>query len=87
MGRTTTPQYRLEMNDGTKHVQAWRGAVSEKRLQDFILSYAKSLELGGVNEHISLSLGRVPYPFSARIVRQRTSEVVAEWKAGMFQVW
>ncbi len=91
MGKSYTPTYRLEFHDGTSEkgymVQAWKGKATIQALEQWIYSYAKSLELGGVNQHISISLGHIPYPYSARIVRQATGEVVATWKAGMFQVW
>lgn len=63
------------------------GLPTDTNLEKWIYAYAKSLELGGVNEHISKSEGAIPYPTSAKIVNQFTGEVVAEWKAGMFQVW
>ena len=87
MGKSITPTYRLEFNDGKPQMQAWKGRATDQALERWIYSYAKSLELGGVNQHISLSLGHIPYLYSARIVRQATGEVVATWKAGMFQVW
>ena len=91
MGRSYTPVYRLEFYEGRSEkgcmVQAWKGKATTQALEQWIYSYAKSLELGGVNQHISISLGHIPYPYSARIVRQATGEVVATWKAGMFQVW
>ena len=91
MGRSYTPVYRLEFYEGRSEkgcmVQAWKGKATTQALEQWVFSYSKSLELGGVNQHISLSLGHIPYLYSARIVRQATGEVVATWKAGMFQVW
>ena len=87
MGKSYTPTYRLEFNDGKPQMQAWKGRATDQALEQWIYSYAKSLELGGVNQHISLSLGHIPYPNKARIVRQSNGEVVAEWKAGLFQVY
>ena len=91
MGRSYTPVYRLEFYEGRSEkgyrVQAWKGKATTQALEQWVFSYSKSLELGGVNQHISLSLGHIPYPYSARIVRQATGEVVTTWKAGMFQVW
>lgn len=87
MGKSYTPIYRLEFNDGAPRVQAWKGRANAGTLERWVVSYAKSLELGGCNEHISLSLGHIPYPRKARIVRQATGKVVAEWQAGMFQVY
>lgn len=98
MGRSYTPKYRLEIKDNVGwHWLNWlprgqygikgHGAPSEVNLEKYVRSYAKSLEIGGVNEHVSLALGYVPYPTAARIVNQETNEVVASWTAGMFQVW
>lgn len=87
MGRSYTPTYRLEFHDGSPQVQAWRGKATAGALEQWVFSYSKSLELGGVNQHISQKLGHIPYPNKARIVRQATGEVVAKWKAGLFQVY
>jgi hypothetical protein len=91
MGRSYTPVYRLEFYEGRPEkgcmVQAWKGKATTQALEQWVFSYSKSLELGGVNQHISLSLGHIPYPNKARIVRQSNGEVVAEWKAGLFQVY
>jgi hypothetical protein len=53
------------------------------------MAYGKSLEVGGANEHISNSLGHIPYPDRAVIRHNnQTREVVVEWRAGAFpQVW
>ena len=92
-----TPTYRLEFSESggslekgiymRSHRQAWRGRATPKRLQEWVFAYARSLQVGGVNAHISTMLGYVPFPASARIVRQRTGEIVATWKAGLFQVY
>ena len=88
MGRTTTPTFRVEI-DGRR--MAWNhkdsGRATDANLERFVIVYAKSHEADGVNEHISLSLGHVPYPTTARIVRQATGATVASWTAGAFQVW
>ncbi len=87
MGRTTTPTFRVEI-DGQR--MAWdrrNGRPTDANLERFVLVYAKSHEAGGVNEHISKMFGRVPYPTTARIVRQRNGATVASWMAGVFQVW
>ena len=95
MGKIVKPKYRVEMTGVTP--AAWRvkgygqvpgyGKPTDANLEKFVHGYAKSLEIGGVNEHVSKALGHVPYPTSARIVDQDTGAVVASWKAGMFQVW
>lgn len=69
---------------------AWRkeyGKPTLENLEKWITEYSRSLEIGGVNQHVSLSLGYVPYPRTAKIIRQRTGEVLASWKAAMFQVY
>ena len=85
MGRTVTPTHRLEMSGTTG--MAWEGRATQKRLEEWIRSYAKSLEIGGVNQHVSEHFGYIPYPVWARIVRQSTNGIMAEWKAAAFQVW
>lgn len=86
MGKTKTPKYRLECKDNKgPYTLSWQGKATEKRLQDWIKSYHQSLEIGGANEHISKGLGFVPYLNSAKIVNQQTGQVVAEYKAAMFQ--
>ena len=98
MGKVVTPKYRVEMrdNDGS-FVMPWNvtggsnitkhGEATDANLERYVFTYAKSLEIGGVNEHISVSRGHVPYPTEAKIVNQRTGEIVATWKAGMFQIF
>jgi len=88
MGRIVRSKYRLEITDSAgTHKLLWRGRSPGARLGDHILAYAKSLERGGSNEHISKNLGYIPYPSSARIIEQDTGRTVAQWKAGMFQVY
>ena len=92
MGRSYTPTYRLEFWEhpqGTKHQQAWSKGCkpTDYTLEQWIHSYAHSLEMGGVNSHISTAIGYVPYPCQAQVVRQATGDVVASWKAGVFQVY
>lgn len=73
MGQMKTPKYRLEIFDGRGKVQdlTWKGEPTPERLEEYVLVYGKSLELGGANEHISKSLGYIPYPTSARIIENR----------------
>ena len=89
MGKSFTPKYRLEMDGVTP--MAWtvkyHGQANEANLRTHVFGYAKSLELGGANQHISKALGHIPYPTGAKIVNQLTGHVVATWKAGMFQVY
>jgi hypothetical protein len=89
MGKTITPKYRLEMKCQGLHCtpSAWKGRVSEQALEKYIFDYADSLKLKGVNQHISLDLGFIPFPAYAQIVRQKDNQIVATWKAGLFQVF
>lgn len=97
----STPKYRVDLFDHRgfwdKLGLSWNvrsrtnvhgdGKPTDANLEKKVFAYAKSLELGGVNEHLSKAAGFIPYPKAARIVNQFTGEVVAEWKAGMFQVF
>lgn len=89
MGRTVTAKYRMEMPGAT--AMSWfnkeKGKPTAANLEKYIHAYAKSLEPGGANEHVSEHFGYIPYPRWARIVEQSSGAVVAEWKAGTFQVW
>lgn len=90
MSRTITPRYALDV-DGLS-CATWNskqnGKPTAANLEKWVMAYAKSLEIGGCNEHISKSLGHIPYPRRA-VVRENKpgGAVVAEWKAGMFQVY
>jgi hypothetical protein len=92
MGKTTTPRNRVEFKDNPFNpnkvqIQEWKGKASNKKLEEWVRSYAKSLESGGVNSGVSEMLGYIPYPLEAKIVDQFTGEEKAHWKAGTFQVW
>ena len=66
------------------------GQPNDDNLERWVMGYAKSLELGGVNEHISKSLGYIPYPKSAYVKAQtgaRAGDIVATWEAAPFQVF
>lgn len=90
MGRTSTTKYAISITGSTD--ACWNikqnGAPTVENLTRYVLAYGKSLELGGVNDHISKALGYIPYPERAEIrVNKRNGATVAEWRAGMFQVW
>lgn len=88
MGRTSTPKYRVEVSDGKQmSLMTWGGKPTNKRLEEWVISYGKSFEHGEVNAHVSYSLGYIPYPVYARIVDQATERVVAIWEAPKFMVW
>lgn len=86
MGRSYTPKYYMHIDD--REVMAWRrGKPTLKKLKEWVEVYGKSLEIGGCNEHISQSLGYVPYPHNVKIFSSKTRKIVVEWTAGMFQIW
>jgi hypothetical protein len=95
MGKSYTPKYRLEYYDNHKqlrpNVQAWtvktEGKATDQNLEKYLYGLGKSFEIGGVNEHISKTIGFIPYPSKGKIINQRTNEIVAMWKASMFMVW
>ena len=98
MGRTSTPTYRMELEERRTASSnpavtrmAWdcrsKGRPTDANLERYVLAYADSLKAGGVNMHLSQSLGHMPIPHSARIVRQSTGQVVASWEAATFQVF
>ena len=88
MGRSITPKYKVTVDGQT---MCWRGRANQAELEKYIFAYAKSLELGGCNDHVSKMLGYVPYPQSARIEFNddfvHENNPVAVWKAAPFQVY
>lgn len=88
MGELRTATYRLEIWDNAGFsTMIWRSRANEQTLMKFLDSYCRGLEAGGVNEHVSKSLGYVPYPKELKIVHQKTNEVKVQWKAAAFQVY
>jgi hypothetical protein len=92
MGNIVTPKYRLICSGMTP--SAWNcttdGPPTQKSLEKWVRTYAKSLEHGGANEHVSKALGHVPYPTMARIETNvphgERPRIMAEWKAAPFQL-
>lgn len=85
MGKSMTPKYRMVI-DG--NYMTWQGRASVSLLEDLVKAYAASLEIGGCNEHISKSLGHIPYPNKARIeTNSRDPRVICVWEAAKFQCW
>jgi len=89
MGRSFTPTYALVLDGNDMMWDVKRhGRPTEANLEKYVMAYAKSLEVGGSNEGISNAFGYIPYPRSAKIVRNVLGgEVVASWKAAMFQIY
>jgi hypothetical protein len=86
------PKYVVVFDGRADQAVSWRvtdhGHADAKNLERFVMAYAKSLEPGGANAHLSERLGRVPYPRTAEIRLNFTcGATVAEWKAGAFQVY
>lgn len=75
--------------DGFEH--RWditrNGEANEDNLWKYVQDYANSFKIGGINQHVSKAMGKIPYPSSAKLVCLNDGKTVAEWKAGMFQVW
>ena len=89
MGRVTTPKYTLVIDgmdlfwDVKRH-----GKPTDTNVEKYVMSYAKSLEIGGCNEHISKLRGYIPYPRKAEVkYNYLGGSIVASWKAGLFQIY
>jgi hypothetical protein len=106
MGRSLIVPYVIEFTDNGRsamqsrvdgkrvHTMMWNskysGRPTSANLEKYMYRYGKGLEPGGTNEHISKSLGHIPYPTWARIVGQTGKHrgvVVAEWNPGPFVAW
>lgn len=91
MGRTTTPTFRLEVlestNTGRNYAfqSAWptrhAGRPTDATLAAHVQVHEASTRPGGVNEHLGASTVT-----RARVIRQSTGDVVAEYHAPMFAV-
>jgi hypothetical protein len=72
------------------HECLWRQTTppTEEDLRAFIKGeYIKQYLPGGINAHVSKTLGYVPYPNIASVTDLDTGKVVALWGAAMFEVW
>jgi hypothetical protein len=92
MGKHHIPKYVVVLDGKADQCLSWYvkdyGHATDKNLEIFVMRYAKSLEHGGVNAHISESLGYIPYPRRAEIRHNyHGGATVAEWTAGAFQVY
>ena len=84
MGRSYTPTYRLETTGGDFGTNlGWdssKGQPTSDNIGKYLMALSRSTHIGGCNEHLSKALGRIGnLPKSARIIRQSTGCVVAEW--------
>lgn len=59
--------------------------IPESDMEGFLRIFMKSYEVGGVNFHISESLGFVPYP--NKVTFKKYGQVQYVWNAPMFMVW
>jgi hypothetical protein len=95
MGRTHTLNYRIEyyQNDLPHFTNkcAWRsstdGSPTAANLEKWVNALNRSYSAGGTNYHCSIAAGCILYCFKARIVKQRTGQIVAEYQAPAFAVF
>ena len=92
MGHSVTPKYRVEVRGNFTRMgigltpAAWRGKVSEQRLEEYRQSMNQSFLPGGVNEHVSRADGFVHHISYARIVRQSDGQIMCAVRAPMFEI-
>jgi hypothetical protein len=103
MGHSVTPKYALDIYttkliDGrfqqvlAAECMSWdikhHGRPTPANLEKYVRAYAKSLEAGGSNEHLSKDAGYIPYPNRA-VIRYNHSHghPVCSWVAPNFMVW
>ena len=93
MGRTVTPKYRIEVRANGLTVMSdypWDskhyGRATDKNLEKWRTGMNASFQPGGVNEHISEARGTIPHISVAKLICQRTGEVVAMTKMPVFEV-
>ena len=71
----------------TSYTAIWRGRVSDKRLAEYVKATNASYSIGGINEHVSQSLGYILHIHKACICHNNMyNEVVAEYHAPAFEV-
>lgn len=91
MGRTTTPTFRVEINDvvlatGNRNVaqMAWdttrAGRPNDATLAEYVSRYEASTAPGGANDHLGVTVVT-----TARVIRQSTNEIVAAYTAPAFR--
>jgi len=92
MGRTFKPKYRLEIVDNTNQPNSfgWSDAYgypNQKNLEKWVDYYNKSHQTGGVNFHISESVGVEVFIKKAKIIRQKDNVVMSEWEMPAFYIY
>lgn len=87
MGKSYTPTYRVEYRDQSGwHSECWNGKATEARLEQWRVARNGSMQPGGVNAHIPPALGFQPHISHAKLVHQKSGQVVATTKMPMFEV-
>lgn len=59
---------------------------------DTLTNYIKTEHMkqymeGGINRHVAIARGIMPYPSRAFVTNLKTGRTAAEWKAAMFETW
>jgi len=91
MGKSRTPRYRIELKMGGKFNVSFiydareRGTPTEESAKKYRDGMNNSMKEGGTNYHITERQGFYKPYTDAKIVNQNTQEVVAEYKAPMFE--
>ena len=93
MGRTITPKYRIEYVESNReraNSAAWDaktyGRANARNLERWRTKLNTSFLPGHCNFHVSQALNVIPHVSYARLVNQKTGEVVAEARMPMFEV-
>jgi hypothetical protein len=81
MGKSVLCRYRIEFEG-----EAPIGLQRKVKLDEYIRALVDSYKVGGVNEHVSRTLGYIPVPKSAKLINQYTGKVVETWEHPKFMV-
>lgn len=87
MGKSITPKYRVEYstNRGSHSMMAWRGRVSQERLEQWRKDYNHSFQPGQINGQYAPGATVIHINY-ARIVRQSDGQLMTETTMPMFEV-
>lgn len=91
MGRSVTPTFVVNYRDQTgAHWAVWNtklnGKPTPENLERWRVGMNDSMKIGGVNEHVSRTLGFLPHISKATIHNQKSGCDVATVKAPLFEV-
>jgi hypothetical protein len=93
MGKSTTPEHRIELRTNDLKVMdsyPWDskhyGAATNENLEEWRTVMNASFQPGGVNEHITEARGVVPHIISAKLIHQHSQAIVAETGMPAFEV-